>query len=63
MTDTKDKVFNWFKSQKSGINLVQETHSTNVIAAEWKKEWDGTSVWNSRPTNQSAGLVILINKD
>ena len=58
----RNKTFNWFKLQKSDITLIQETHPTNVTASQWTKEWDGVSLLNSGPTNQSAGVAILISK-
>ena len=50
----RNKIFNWLKSQKIVITLIQETHSTHNTTTEWGKEWDGVSVWNSGPSNQSA---------
>ena len=57
------KIFNWFKTKKIDITLLQETHSTTTTAAEWKKEWDKISVWNSGPFHLSAGVAILLNQN
>ena len=57
------KIFNWLKTQNIEITLIQETHSTTTTTAEWKKGWDGISVWNSGPSHLSSGVAILLNQN
>ena len=49
------KFFNSLKTKKNDITVLQEIHSTET---KWQLEWNGMSLWNSGPTNHSAGIAI-----
>lgn len=33
----RNKIFNWLKSHKTDITLIQEIHSTHNATTEWRK--------------------------
>ena len=44
------------------VTFVQETHSTEEIAAEWRREWAG-EVFLSHKSSMSGGVGILFNQN
>ena len=60
-SEKRNKIFNFFKTKKKDLALLQETHSTTISELTWQKEWKGLSFWNSDPTHQSAGVAILFH--
>ena len=58
-SEKRNKIFNFFKTKKIDLALLQEIHSTTISELAWQKEWKGLSFWNSGPTHQSAGVAIL----
>ena len=32
-------IFSWLKRNRQGIHLLQETHSTDLNAKRWSREW------------------------
>ena len=54
-------IFNFLKSQKGDVYLLQETHvDSNKIIEQWNACWGNTTV-HSIGTSQSAGVAILFN--
>ena len=49
------KIFNYLKSNKTDITLLQETHSTNESEKKWQKEWPGMSFWHTGPLTNGQG--------
>ena len=56
------KMFDFLKTNKIDVALLQEIHSTKVTEKQWQKEWTGISFWNSGPTNSTVGVAILFNE-
>ena len=59
----RTKIFNFFKTNKINITLLQETHSTTITEKQWQKAWSGISFWNSGPTYQTAGQATLLKEN
>ena len=58
----RQNVFNWLKSKKYDVILLQETHCENSDEEhDWAKDWNGTSLW-CNGTRLSKGVAILINE-
>ena len=56
----RQNVFNWLKSKKYDVILLQETHCENSTEEyEWAKDWNGTSLW-CNGTRLSKGVAVLI---
>ena len=60
--EKRNKIFNFLKTKKVDLALLQKPHSTTVSELTWQKEWKGLSFWNSGPTHQSAGVAILFSE-
>ena len=59
----RQHVFNWFKSKKYDIILVQEIHCENSVEEhEWAKDWNGTSLW-CNGTCLSKGVAVFIKEN
>lgn len=61
--ENRNKIFNFIKTKKVDLALLQETHSTTITELKWQKEWKGLSFWNSGLSQQSAGVAILFNEN
>ena len=59
----RNKIFNFLKTNKIDITLMEETHSTRNAEKQWQKGWDGMSFWNSGPTHQTAGIASLFSEN
>ena len=46
-------IFNWLKTQYTGIYLLQETHSTSESVALWEREWGGKIIFSHGESNSS----------
>jgi len=55
------QLYDVLKIEGIDIAFVQETHSTQENAVEWKKEWDGQSCLSHKRVF-SAGVGILFSK-
>ena len=53
-----NRIFQYFKSKKHDIILLQETYSTPQDENEWKKEWEGPTFFSSL-NNHKSGVAIL----
>lgn len=59
--EKRREVFNYLKSTKSQINLLQETHSCSEDERVWSNEWGNKIIFSHR-TNSARGVAILIDK-
>ena len=59
----RTKTFNFFKTNKIDITLLQETHSTNITEKQRQKAWSGISFRNSGPTHETAGQATLLKEN
>lgn len=58
----RQNIFHWLQKKRYDIILLQETHcSDNSTELEWKRDWEGNSIWNNG-TNLSKGVCILFRK-
>ena len=55
-------IFNWCKNSSADLILLQETHSTVNVEAQWQQEYGG-SILFSHGTNNSRGVAIVFRKD
>ena len=56
------KIFNFCKDKgKSGIILLQETHSIKKDVAKWKNEWGGDLYLNHGSSNSRGTLIAFPN--
>ena len=55
----RNNIFQWLKSNHSGITFLQETHSMEEDKVTWVKEWGG-EIYFCNGTSQSRGVAILI---
>ena len=58
----RNRLFNYFRKNMSGIVLIQETYSVPGDLATWSKEWGGHVVISSG-TSHSKGVAILLPKN
>ena len=54
----RNRIFQYFKSKKYDIILLQETYSTPQDENIWKKEWEGPTFFSSL-NNHKCGVAIL----
>ena len=55
----RQNIYHWLEKQHYDVICLQETHCGDSDSEnDWKQEWDGKSVWNTR-TNTSKGVAIL----
>ena len=55
-------IFQWLRNYHSGIVLLQETHSSQLLENQWRKEWEG-DVYFNHGTNLACGVAILMPKN
>ena len=58
----RNRIFQYFKSQKYDVILLQETYSTAQDESEGKKKWQGTAFFSSL-NNHKCGVAILCTHD
>ena len=58
----RNHIFQWCKSKESNIVLLQETYSTPDVEESWRKDWDGSMIFN-HGTNHSRGVLLLFAHD
>ena len=51
------------KRQRSGIFLLQETHTTTDIEARWCADWGNRRIYFSHGSSNSKGVAVLISND
>ena len=56
------RIFQYFKTKKYDVILLQETHSTQRDENKWKKEWEGPAFFSSL-NNLKCGVAILCNNN
>ena len=49
--------------KKSGIFLLQETHSTSATEQKWIRQWGCKNIYFSHGTSNQNGVVIAITSD
>ena len=54
----RQNIFRWLRSNHNGIVYLQETHTTEGVETNWKKEWNG-NIEFSHGTCGSRGVAIL----
>lgn len=54
-------IFNWFYGQNADICFFQETHSTEEVQFQWKKQWKGEYFF-SHGTNHSKAVLIYVRE-
>ena len=54
----RNRIFQYFKTKKYDVILLQETYSTLEDEHEWKKEWEGPAFFYSL-NNHNCGVAIL----
>ena len=54
----RNRIFQYFKSKKYDIILLQETYSTPQDENIWKKKWEGPAFFSSL-NNHKCGEAIL----
>ena len=54
----RNRIFQFFKTKKFDVILLQETYSTLQDENEWKKEWEGPAFFSSL-SNHKCGVAIL----
>ena len=55
-------IFSWLKRNRQGIHFLQETHSTELNAKRWSREWGGITKFCHGEPN-SRGVAILIDQN
>ena len=55
-------IFTWCRRQKADIIFLQESHSTEGIEAQWKREW-GAPLFCSHGASNARGVAILIRNN
>ena len=58
----RERLFNWLKSKPYDLYLLQETHCTDEVEEQWKRQWEGKSIWNNGESN-SRGVAILFRRE
>ena len=56
----RSKIFNYLKTNKTDIALLQETHLSNETEKNWQREWSGMSFWHTGRNHQTAEQAILL---
>ena len=60
--EKRRETFNWLRSKRFSIYLLQETHCTNNLMQQWTSEW-GYQALFSCCTSNKAGVGILFNNN
>ena len=60
--DKRVATFSWLKTKRSGIFLIQETHSIEQLEKIWRQQWDGPIFFQHGKSN-SRGVAILVTKN
>ena len=58
--DKRNTVFNWLKTNKFDICLLQETYCTSEFISKFKKGWDGEIYHCNSDSKQSRGVCVTI---
>ena len=59
----RKEVFQFIKSQKCDISLLQETHCTDECQSMWKNQWGGGGLcYFSNGTSAARGVMICISR-
>ena len=53
------KTFNWLHQSQASVFLLQETHSTSSVEAQWKSEWGGKNMFFSHGESNARGVCII----
>ena len=61
-TNKRRETFNWLRTKQLSIYFLQETHSTENKADQWRAEWGYRALFSSHSSN-SAGVCILFNNN
>ena len=54
----RNRIFQYFKTKKFDVILLQETYRTLEDENEWKKEWEGPAFF-SPLSNHKCGVAII----
>ena len=55
----RDRVFNYIKTNRTGVTFLQETYTLPGDLQEWQKVW-GKHVYLSHGTSHSRGVAVII---
>ena len=58
----REQIFQWLKTNKSSISMLQETHTNNECEAKWEREWGGKAYFSGNKGNKE-GVCILLNEN
>ena len=56
-------VFNKLQRKKSGIFILQETHSTAINEYQWSQDWGCKEIYFSHGTSNQRGVLIAMSKN
>ena len=59
--DKRIAIFQWLKTQKVDISLLQEVHFKQADKEKWEKEWDGTIINSGNSSNQLGVSILFRN--
>ena len=52
-------IFDWVRTKRGDVVMLQETYSTPDIEEEWERDWGGQMIF-SHGSNHSSGVLILL---
>ena len=58
--EKRRETFNWLRSKRFSIYLLQETHCTNNFMQQWTSEWGYQALFSCCTSNKAGSVYYLI---